>query len=285
MGKPSYYERFRVVPGKSVHLAKIDPASKDGHTNKAAAQEEIAHYAQRLRELQYLLYAEGRHSLLIVLQGLDASGKDGTIRHVLGYMNPQGCRVQVFKQPTPEEAAHDFLWRAHRAVPSRGEATIFNRSHYEDVLVVRVHELVPKAQWKPRYAQINDFERLLADNDTQILKFFLHISPEEQLHRFKKRLQDPNRWWKISEADYTERLYWKEYQQAYEDALNRCSTERAPWFVIPSDHKWFRNLAISRIVTEHLESLDMHFPEPRVDIEAIRRKYHQIEDAEDIDPS
>lgn len=276
MSKKSYCKRFIVEPGKKFALQDIDPASKDGHVNKAAAEEEIADAAQRLRELQYLLYAENRRSLLIVLQGLDAGGKDGTIRHVLGYMNPQGCRVQAFKQPTADEAAHDFLWRAHRATPARGEVAIFNRSHYEDVLVVRVHELVPKAQWKARYEHINAFERLLEANGTHILKFFLHISPEEQLRRFKQRLDDPCRWWKISESDYDERLYWDEYQRAYEDTLNHCSTQHAPWFVIPADHKWFRNLAVSSIVVETLEALQMSFPEPHVDIDTIRRKYHQI---------
>ena len=259
-----------------MRLDRIDPGYKDGLSNKQSAVREIAEYAQRLRELQYKLYAENRRGLLIVLQGLDAGGKDGTIRHVLGYMNPQGCRVQPFKQPTHLEAAHDFLWRAHRATPAKGEVVIFNRSHYEDVLVVRVHDLVPKVQWKARYDQINAFESLLTANSIHILKFYLHISPEEQLRRFKKRLDDPTRWWKISETDYSERAYWKDYQQAYEDALSHCSTEQAPWYVIPSDHKWFRNLAVSRIVVETLEALKMSFPEPHVDIEEIRKKYLQM---------
>ena len=276
MAEKPYRDRFQVTPGKRFHLKDIDPDRRDDHADKTSAAAEIADYARRLRELQYLLYAEHRRSLLIVLQGLDASGKDGTIRHVLGYMNPQGCRVQAFKQPTPEETDHDFLWRAHRATPGLGEVTIFNRSHYEDVLVVRVHEQVPKAQWKSRYEHINAFEHLLVANGTHILKFFLHISQEEQLRRFRKRLDDRNRWWKISEADYAERQYWKQYQNAYEDALNRCSTEQAPWYVIPSDHKWFRNLAVSRIVVETLESLDMRLPAPHVDIDAMRRKYHEI---------
>ena len=275
MSKRTLRERFQVRPGSRCRLDRIDPGFHDGYGNKAAAREETVELARRLRELQYLLWAEHRRALLIVLQGLDASGKDGTIRHVLGYMNPQGCRVQAFRQPTAEEADHDFLWRAHRAAPGLGEVVIFNRSHYEDVLVVRVHDLVPKQTWQARYAQINAFEELLAGNGTLILKFFLHISPGEQLRRFRKRLEDPRRWWKISESDYAERRHWADYQRAYEDALSRCSTGNAPWFVIPADHKWFRNLAVSRIVVETLEALDMRFPQPRVDIEALRRKYHR----------
>jgi len=274
MADEQIQDRFLVRPGDGFSLDQIDPGERLSHANKTSAQTEIAHYAQRLRELQYLLYAEGQRSLLICLQALDAGGKDGTIRHVLGYMNPQGCRVQAFKQPTPEEARHDFLWRAHRAAPGRGEVTIFNRSHYEDVLVVRVHGLVPKAVWRARYAAINAFEQQLTESGTQILKFYLHISPQEQLTRFKRRIDDPARWWKISESDYTERQFWPAYQAAYEEALSRCSTAHAPWYVIPSDHKWVRNLLVSRIVVEVLEGLDMHFPEPHVDIEAIRHHYH-----------
>ncbi len=228
----------------------------------------------KLRSLQELLYADGRFSLLICLQGLDAGGKDGTIDHILGAMNPQGCSVVGFKQPTQEELAHDFLWRIHQRTPPRGRVTIFNRSHYEDVLVVRVHELVPEAVWSRRYEQINAFESALVDDDTHILKFFLHISKKEQLRRFKERLDDPTKQWKISESDYKERRFWGDYQRAYEDALSRCSTKHAPWFVIPSDHKWFRNLAIARIVVEHLEGLKMKFPRPSVDIEHIRHEYH-----------
>ncbi len=271
-----FYHRFVVPCGCSFDLAKCDPDYKDDLTNKKAAKHEIEYYAKRLRDLQYLLYAENKRSLLIVLQGLDASGKDGTIRHVLGYMNPQGCRVQAFKQPSSLEAAHDFLWRIHQAVPKKGEAVIFNRSHYEDVLVARVHNLVPKKVWKARYQQINAFESFLTENNTKILKFFLHISPDEQLRRFKKRLDDPDRWWKISESDYSERRYWNDYQQAYQDVVSKCSTEQAPWFVIPSNHKWFRNLAISRIVVEVLEKQQMTFPEPTVDLNEIRNKYHAL---------
>jgi PPK2 family polyphosphate:nucleotide phosphotransferase len=270
----NYLERFKVAPGTQVKLKDIDPGFKDRHESHKEAAEEIEHYQQRLRELQELLYAERRRSLLICLQALDTGGKDGTIRHVLSAMNPQGCRVAAFRQPSAEEASHDFLWRVHRVAPARGEVVIFNRSHYEDVLVVRVHNLVPKDVWSLRYDRINAFEQGLVEHDTHILKFYLHISKEEQLERFKARLDDPAKQWKVSEADYAERKFWDDYTAAYEDALSRCSSEHAPWFIIPADHKWFRNLAVARIVVEHLEGLHMKCPKPTVDIEHIRREYH-----------
>jgi len=270
----NYLERFRVAPGAKVKLKEIDPAFKDRHESHEDATEEIEHYQKRLRELQDLLYAERRHSLLICLQAMDTGGKDGTINHVLAAMNPQGCRVAPFRQPSAEEAAHDFLWRVHRAAPGRGEVVIFNRSQYEDVLVVRVHKIVPKEVWSLRYDRINTFEKGLVEHDTHILKFYLHMSKDEQLKRFKERLDDSTKQWKISEADYKERRFWDDYMAAYEDALSRCSTEHAPWFVIPADHKWFRNLAVARIVVEHLEGLKLNYPKPTVDIEQIRREYH-----------
>lgn len=268
-----FCNRFIVKPGQRVQLDKIDPGETKPHDNKAHAQDEIRNFSARLRELQYLLYAEGKRGLLICLQAMDSGGKDGAIRHVLGHMNPQGCRVHPFREPTAEEAAHDFLWRVHKVAPARGEVMIFNRSHYEDVLVARVHNLVPKEVWSARYDAINAFERHLTDNGVHILKFFLHISKEEQLKRFKQRLDDPARQWKISEADYRDRAYWVDYQRAYEDALSRCSTDTAPWFVIPANHKWFRNLVISRIVVEYLEALRMRFPEPTVDMDRIRKEF------------
>lgn len=275
----NYLEKFRVEPGSKVKLKDIDPDFKDDHKNRESAAEEIAHHQQRLRELQELLSAQRQHSLLIVLQALDTGGKDGTINHVLGAMNPLGCRVASFKEPSAEEAAHDFLWRVHRAAPAAGEVVIFNRSHYEDVLVVRVHDLVPKKVWSKRYDTINAFEKELAEHDTQILKFYLHISKSEQLKRFKARLEDPAKQWKIAEADYKERAFWDDYQQAYEEALSQCSTRHAPWYVIPANHKWFRNLAVARIVVEHLDSLDMSYPKPTVDLEHIRREYHDAKKA------
>jgi PPK2 family polyphosphate:nucleotide phosphotransferase len=246
----------------------------DKDEKKKSALREIKKLQKRMDALQFQLYAENKRSILICLQALDAGGKDGVIRHVIGSMNPQGCRVASFKQPTAEELAHDFLWRVEEKTPRHGEVVIFNRSHYEDVIVVRVHDLVPKKIWSQRYEQINDFERRLAVNGTHLLKFFLHISREEQLERFHDRLADPARHWKISESDYTEREYWSDYEAAYEDVLSQCSTTSAPWFVIPSDHKWFRNLAISRIIVETMEGLDIQVPEPTVDIAEIRRKYH-----------
>jgi len=270
----NYTERFRVPSGAVVKLKHIDPSFKNHHEGHKEAAKEIEQYQRKLRELQELLHADGRRSLLLCLQALDAGGKDGTINHILGSMNPQGCEVVGFKQPSAEELAHDFLWRIHHAAPARGVVTIFNRSHYEDVLIARVHNLVPEKIWSRRYDLINAFESDLAAADTHILKFFLYISKEEQLKRFKDRLEDPAKQWKISEADYKERTYWDDYTVAYEDALSRCSTEDAPWFIIPSDHKWFRNLVVARIVVERLESLKMTFPPPTVDIEHIRKEYH-----------
>lgn len=269
-----YINRFRVMPDSKVKLKDIDPGFKGHHEAHKDAVKEIEQYQKKLRSLQELFYADGRSSLLICLQGMDTAGKDGTINHILGTMNPQGCRVVGFRQPSTEELAHDFLWRIHQEVPPKGQVAIFNRSHYEDVLIVRVHSLVPQTIWSSRYDLINSFEKELVESNTHILKFYLHISKQEQLSRFKDRLDDPTKQWKISEADYKERHFWDDYTAAYEDVLSRCSTERAPWFVIPSDHKWFRNLAIARIVVEYLEGLDLKFPPPSVDLEHIRREYH-----------
>jgi PPK2 family polyphosphate:nucleotide phosphotransferase len=227
-----------------------------------------------MNKLQYLLYADGSQSLLVVLQALDAGGKDGVVRHVFSAMNPQGTSVFGFKQPSRQEAAHDFLWRAHLRTPGKGEVVIFNRSHYEDVLIVRVHKQEPKAVWSKRYDLINDFEQMLTENGTRILKFYLHISPVEQLERFKQRLDDPARHWKISEADYSERKLWPDYIEAFEEAMERTSTKHAPWFVVPSNHKWFRNFAISAIVADTLEDMKLKLPPTQVDIAEIRRKYH-----------
>jgi PPK2 family polyphosphate:nucleotide phosphotransferase len=270
----SYRDRFGVEPNAHVRLAEVDPDFKGKHENKKAAADEMERDLDRLRDLQYLLYAEHNRSLLICLQGPDAAGKDGTIRHVFGAFNPQGARVHAFDVPSKEEADHDFLWRAHVVAPKKGEIVIFNRSHYEDVLVVRIHKLVPENVWQERYELINSFERNLAAAGTMILKFYLHISEEEQLRRFKDRLDDRTRHWKISEADYVERSFFKEYLRAYEDALSRTSTSYAPWYIIPSNHKWFRNLAISKIVAEALESFGMKFPPTHVDLAEIRRRYH-----------
>jgi PPK2 family polyphosphate:nucleotide phosphotransferase len=272
-----YRELFQLKPGSEVRLDKINPDYTAEHTEKKSAVKQVEKLDRKLRELQYLLYAEHKRSLLICLQALDAAGKDGTINHVLGSMNPQGARVHGFKAPSKEEAQHDFLWRIEQQAPKMGEVVIFNRSHYEDVLVARVHKLVPQEVWKGRYDLINDFEKNLLENGTHILKFFLHISPEEQLLRFRQRLEDPARHWKISENDYAERELWADYISAYEEAIRKTSTKGAPWFIIPSNKKWFRNLAVAKIVTETLESLGMNFPEPTVNIKEIAHKYHHAE--------
>lgn len=277
----NYLKKFVVQPGTRFDLSKIDAGFKDKHESHAHALPEIQIYERKLHDLQYRMYAEQKRSLLICLQGRDASGKDGTIKHVLGAMNPQGCTVTGFKVPSREEAAHDFLWRYHKAAPPVGHVAIFNRSHYEEVLVQRVHNMVPEQVWSKRYKHINHFEKLLYDNGTHILKFYLHIDAEEQLKRFKTRLEDPARHWKISDSDYAERPFWDQYTQAFEDALSQCSTAHAPWFVIPSNHKWFRNLAISKIISETMEGFQMQFPEPSVDIEEIKRKYHVLEAMEE----
>ena len=269
-----YPQRFRIAPGTHPRLKDMDPGDTGGLKDKKSAEAETAGCQEKLRALQELLYAEGRHSLLICLQAMDTGGKDGTVNHVLGAMNPQGCRVAHFREPSPKEAAHDFLWRHHQAAPARGEVVIFNRSHYEGVLIERVHGFVPQETWSRRFDAINAFEQGLVANGTRVLKFFLHISKEEQLKRFKDRLDDPSKQWKISAADYAERKYWDAYTEAYEDALARCSSTEAPWYAIPADHKWFRNLAVARIVVEELESLKMSFPKPAADLDKIRAEYH-----------
>ncbi len=272
--KPS---SFLVHPGSKLRLARIDPSFTNRLPSREAALPLMQKHLARIAQLQYLLYADGTRSMLIVLQALDAGGKDGVIRHLFSGINPQGISVHGFKQPNNVEAAHDFLWRAHLAAPAKGEMAIFNRSHYEDVLVVRVHGLVKKALWSKRYEEINDFERTLARSGTRILKFYLHVSPEEQLERFRQRLEDPLRQWKISEADYTERERWPQYIEAYQDAIERTSTAYAPWYVIPANHKWFRDLAISRILADAMDDMKLALPPTRVDLAAIRRRYHQAQ--------
>ena len=269
-----YRKQFRVKPGEKLRLNKLDPAYKSKHESEAEAKEEAEHFLKKLARQQALLYAEHKHSILIVLQAMDAGGKDGTIKHVFSGVNPQGVGVASFKQPTAVELAHDFLWRVHAQTPRAGEIVIFNRSHYEDVLVTRVHKLIDKATCAHRYQHICDFEALLAESGTTILKFFLHISREEQLARFAQRLDDPARNWKISESDYSERKLWDDYIDAFEDAMRATSTDEAPWYVIPSNHKWFRNLAVSQIIADAMADLGLAFPAPSVNLADIRRKYH-----------
>jgi PPK2 family polyphosphate:nucleotide phosphotransferase len=272
-----YRKRFAVIPGSKVQLARIDPGFTGENGNRERAATETREQVARMERLQYRLYADASQSLLVVLQGLDAAGKDGTIRHLFSGMNPQGVSVFAFKEPTEPELEHDFLWRVHRHAPGNGEVVIYNRSHYEDVLVARVHKLVARQVWSKRYDLINAFEQMLAENRTRILKFYLHISPGEQLARFKQRLDDPARHWKISESDYSERALWPQYIEAYQDALAATSTSWAPWFVIPADHKWFRNLAISQIVADAMDDMGLKLPPPHVDLTEIRRKYHAAE--------
>jgi len=246
-----------------------------GALSEKAAIKATAAIAKKIRALQFQLYAENKQSLLIVLQGLDAAGKDGAIKHVLGMMNPQGCTVTSFKQPTALELRHDFLWRVHPHTPAKGEVAIFNRSYYEDVLVTRVHQLFPKTQINLRYDQINQFESLLAtQSNTRVIKFFLHISREEQLARFAARLDDPAKNWKISTTDYIERQHWDAYREAYELVLKKTSTPEAPWYVIPSDNKWYRNYAVACIVLETLESMAPQLPKPGVDLNQVREEFH-----------
>jgi PPK2 family polyphosphate:nucleotide phosphotransferase len=269
------FERmFRVKPNSKLRLNDLDPAYKGEHESAETARQETEHLREKLAHQQALLYAQRKHSVLVVLQAMDAGGKDGTVNHVFSALNPQGTTVVGFKQPTPIELAHDFLWRVYPHTPGRGEVAIFNRSHYEDVLVTRVHKLIDEATWTARYKRIREFEVGLTDNGTAILKFFLHISKEEQLARFAERLEDPKRNWKISESDYTERALWDDYIAAFEDAISATSTREAPWYIIPSNHKWFRNLAVSQIMADAMEALDMAFPKPSVNLAEIRRKYH-----------
>jgi PPK2 family polyphosphate:nucleotide phosphotransferase len=258
-------ETLRLIPGKKVRLAKIDTDDTLGLPSKEESLAALAKNVERIAELQERLYAEGKRALLVVFQALDAGGKDGTTRAVFRGVNPQGVRVVGFKAPSAEELAHDYLWRIHHALPRRGEIGIFNRSHYEDVLVVRVDSLVPEDVWSARYDQINAFERHLVDNGTQILKFFLHISREEQAERLRERVTDPAKRWKFSPDDLRKRVQWDDYQRAYEEALRRCTSEHAPWHVIPGDRNWVRNFAVSAIVRAKLEEMDPQYPQPKWD--------------------
>ena len=243
---------WKIDDGSKVKLKDYDPDYTDEQSDRAAAQTELQRLSDELSDLQELMSAAQHHSLLVILQGMDTSGKDGTIRNVLSHVNPQGCYVVSFKEPTREELAHDFLWRVHKVTPGKGMMGIFNRSHYEDVLVVRVHHLVPDEVWSKRYKEINHFEQLLANNSTIILKFFLYISYDEQERRLLAREQDINKAWKLSASDWLERQYWQDYQQAYEDAISKCSAQDAPWYIVPANHKWYRNLAVAHTIVETL---------------------------------
>jgi PPK2 family polyphosphate:nucleotide phosphotransferase len=263
-------KRYLVEPGGRIVHSKCDPKdSKAFKGDKEMGLTTLQTLNQELQELQELFFAEQKHKLLVVLQAMDTGGKDGVIRRVFDGVNPQGVKVASFKAPTPEELAHDFLWRIHKVVPGRGEMVIFNRSHYEDVLVVRVRGLAPEAVWKKRYDQINDFERMLAENGTTILKFFLNIDRDEQKERLQARLDDPTKQWKFRVGDLEDRKLWGEYMQAYEDAINKTSTDHAPWYVIPANRKWYRDLVIATVLVETLKGLKMKYPVPEENLDKV----------------
>jgi len=268
-------ERYCVLPDTKIDLDSF-PTNYEGEIDIHTGKDQLKNISKALRDLQELLYAEHKQKVLIVLQGIDTSGKDSTIEHVFGRVNPQGTKVVNFKVPTAKELAHDYLWRVHQHTPGKGEIVIFNRSHYEDVLVVRVHDLVPKSIWEQRYAHINAFERLLADEGTTILKFFLYVSKEEQAERFLARLDRPHKRWKFNPDDLAERNYWDDYKSAFEDMLSRTSTEYAPWYVVPSDRKWYRNLVVASVVEKKIKSLDMQYPAEVPDIDSFRGQLEQM---------
>ncbi|RUA17730.1 MAG: polyphosphate kinase 2 family protein [Clostridia bacterium] len=265
----SFCDQYGVPVDAKLDLSAIDPNDTGRFTRQKEASKALKKLRKELRALQDRFYAWNQKSLLIVLQAMDTGGKDGVIKHVMRGVNPQGVHVASFKAPTPEELAHDYLWRVHKVTPKKGQIGIFNRSHYEDVLVVRVHNLVPEAKWSQRYEQINQFEEHLAENDTIILKFYLHISKDEQARRLQARLDDPNKRWKFSKGDLKERQYWDEYMQAYTDALQKCSTPHAPWYVIPANHKWYRNYVIAKIIIETLNNINPQYPAEEEGLEDI----------------
>ena len=263
------YPRWRVEPGTRIRLADIDPDESEHYQRKKDVADELKHHRDRIADLQARLYGEHRRSLLIVLQAMDTGGKDGTIKGVFAGVNPQGCQVWSFKAPSSEESAHDFLWRYHQKAPPKGMIHIFNRSHYEDVLIVRVKDLVPESVWRPHYDAINQFEYTLTTDGVTVLKFFLHISKDEQKRRLESRLQDPDKRWKFSSNDLKERAYWDNYQAAFEDAVNECSTPYAPWYVVPANRKWYRNLVVARTIADTLEAMDPRFPAAEKGLEKV----------------
>ncbi len=263
-------DRYRVEEGARVNLADWDPADRSEFAGtKQEGEKAATQLNKRLEELQEMLWADRRHRLLVVLQGMDTGGKDGTIRKVLEGVNPVGVRVASFKRPTAPELAHDYLWRVHPHVPGDGEIVVFNRSHYEDVLVVRVHDLAPQALWGKRYRHLIEFERLLTDEGTAIVKFFLHVSMEEQRLRLQARIDDPTKQWKFSMGDLDERKLWDDYQRAYEDALSNTSTAFAPWYIVPADRKWYRDLVVSSVLVEVMEKMDLRYPTPEQDLSGV----------------
>jgi PPK2 family polyphosphate:nucleotide phosphotransferase len=259
---------YRITPRSKVRLARFK-TKDDGGLEQSAAEAQFEKLTRRLADLQELMYAQSRHALLVVFQAMDAGGKDSTIRHVFAPVNAAGCYVVSFKRPTEPELARDFLWRVHAVVPPKGNIAVFNRSHYEDVLVARVKQLVPERTWKRRYDHINAFEQLLTDGGTTVVKFFLHISKDYQKERLQRRLDKPEKWWKFNPADLEERARWDDYQDAFADALSACSTPHAPWYVVPAERRWFRDLLVAHVLVDALESLDMKYPEPTFDPKAV----------------
>ena len=262
-------DALRVPPGSKFKLKDVD-AERDFGWDKDKAAAATADNRNRMEELQYRMYADGRFGMLVAIQAIDGGGKDSTIRRVLSAFNPQGCTVTAFKAPSADELKHDFLWRIHKAAPPRGSVAVFNRSHYEDVLIVRVNDLVPRAVWERRYNQINEFERILAECDTRIVKIFLHVSKEEQRQRFQDRLDDRKKNWKFDLGDLEKRTQWDAYNEAFEAMLQKCSTAHAPWYVIPANRKWFRDFAVSQILIYELEQLPLRFPQPRFDVKSVK---------------
>ncbi|WP_246112780.1 polyphosphate kinase 2 family protein [Allorhodopirellula solitaria] len=275
-------DEHRAHPHKKISLKNIPTETEGPFEGKEHARAFTARAVADIQALQYRTFVEGKQSLLVVLQALDAGGKDGLIRKVLGRMNPQGCRTFPFKVPTSEELAHDFLWRIHAATPAAGKVSIFNRSHYEDVLIARVNDLVAKSVWKDRYKQINDFEDLLVQRGTKIVKIYLHISPGEQLERFKKRLDNPAKHWKLNAGDYATRERWGDYREAYEDVFEKCNSKHTPWYLIPADKKWYRDASVAAIIRKTFEEMDPQLPAVDVDVEEIRKLYER-ESAEQKD--
>jgi PPK2 family polyphosphate:nucleotide phosphotransferase len=272
-------KKYRIEPDSKVDFHKWDPEdSSEFDGNKEEGRAALANLNRKLAELQEILYAEHKHKVLIVLQAMDTGGKDGAIRHVFNGINPQGVRVASFKVPSAIEMDHDYLWRIHQQTPGKGEMVIFNRSHYEDVLVVRVHKLVPEEVWKRRYEQVNNFEKLLAEEGTTILKFYLHISSEEQKERLRARLEDPTKHWKFDPNDLKERRLWKEYMRAYEDALEKTSIKYAPWYIVPANKKWYRDLVMASVILGMLKDLNMEYPQPKYDVGSILRDFDTLAD-------
>lgn len=264
-------KKFLVKPGTSAKKLKLDDLDANCVANKKKedVERDFDSLSNQMSELQYKLFANNNQSLVIILQGVDASGKDGTIRHVMGALNPLSCYAKSFKLPTTEELLHDYLWRVHKVIPQKGQIAVFNRSHYEDVIEVRVHNLIPMKELILRYKQINDFERYLFENHVRILKLFLHISKDEQKRRLIERLQDPRKRWKMSESDVQVRKYWHNYMESYEKVLSVCSTKYAPWYIIPANFKWFRNWVVAQIVVKALQAMNPKYPQPKIDLSKI----------------